>query len=854
MIRVEEIDMREFRGIRELKLELKGKNFAICGPNGTGKSGVVDALEFGLTGSISRLSGTGTGGVTLKEHAPHVDSRNRPDKAKVTIGVFIPGLNKRATIEQSVKDPNNPKITPDEPAIRKVLEQVAEHPEFVLSRRELIRYILSTPGDRSKEIQELLRLKQVEELRAVLVRIANSSKRAVVPAKQDASTAADNLARALEIGRLEAADVLASVNKRRKVLSLPPLSSLTSNTSFKDGLTTLTSNARTPRVPKAQASTDLEKLKQTLSTMFSAENVVLNKSVEIELAQFASDPAAIQGVTRERFLREALQLAEDGACPVCDTPWDIEKLRAVIAEKLKHFDEASRRKKALEEKLLPIIASVQSVRTAFGTLRHCNLLPANSAEVKALSEFDAEIQQSSRAIEAFLPILATLKALREIQVLPKDVSVAVEAMESAVAAIPEPTQQDAARDFLTIAQERLEAYRTAKFRLKRATDDAQLTENVSKTYVAVSNQILEGIYKQVEKEFSDFYRFINHDDESGFTARLLPSAGKLGFDVDFSGRGLFPPGAYHSEGHQDGMGFCLYLALMKHMLGNSFTVAILDDVLMSVDSGHRREVCALLKSKLPDVQFILTTHDPVWLRHMKTEGLIPEGAFARFRQWDVDHGPTKWDQRDVWDEMRKHAANDDVRSAAGLLRHFLEYIFGEVCHRLRAPVVYRGDAQYELGDLIQSAIPGLKDRLQTAKVVAVSWGQTGRAREISSREDEFSAALKKSNYEQWQINAAIHFNSWDTLGKADFLPVIDAFQELVSKFQCPACETFVAVVPERGSAQTLKCGCGAISLNLEKKSAVVKKSVVSKPKAAAAAASVEVDSKTIERREKPLIQ
>jgi len=61
MIRVESIVIKEFRGIRNLSLDLKGKSFAICGPNGTGKSGVVDALEFVLTGNVSRLSGEGSG-------------------------------------------------------------------------------------------------------------------------------------------------------------------------------------------------------------------------------------------------------------------------------------------------------------------------------------------------------------------------------------------------------------------------------------------------------------------------------------------------------------------------------------------------------------------------------------------------------------------------------------------------------------------------------------------------------------------------------------------------------------------------------------------------------------------------
>ena len=70
------------------------------------------------------------------------------------------------------------------------------------------------------------------------------------------------------------------------------------------------------------------------------------------------------------------------------------------------------------------------------------------------------------------------------------------------------------------------------------------------------------------------------------------------------------------------MGLCLYLALMRHLQKDGFTFAVLDDVLMSVDTGHRREVCALFKKEFPNTQFILTTHDPIWLRHMKSEGLI----------------------------------------------------------------------------------------------------------------------------------------------------------------------------------------------------------------------------------------
>ena len=47
------------------------------------------------------------------------------------------------------------------------------------------------------------------------------------------------------------------------------------------------------------------------------------------------------------------------------------------------------------------------------------------------------------------------------------------------------------------------------------------------------------------------------------------------------------------------MGVCLYLALMKRLFGNRFTFALLDDVVMSVDAGHRYQFCKLLKTIFP---------------------------------------------------------------------------------------------------------------------------------------------------------------------------------------------------------------------------------------------------------------
>jgi predicted ATP-dependent endonuclease of OLD family len=225
MIRIDKIYIKEFRGIRELTLDLKGQNFAACGPNGTGKSGIVDAIEFALTGNISRLAGAGTGGLSVKAHGPHVDSRNKPEVASVTIDVTIPSLgNKKAQISRSVKSVNSPEIKPADKDVIAAFEGVNLHPEFVLSRRELIRYVLSEPGHRSKEVQSLLRLDDIEKLRGILQKIANSCSRDLPGLERAEADSITNFLAVLDTPQLSKKSVLDAVNPRREILGLAPLS------------------------------------------------------------------------------------------------------------------------------------------------------------------------------------------------------------------------------------------------------------------------------------------------------------------------------------------------------------------------------------------------------------------------------------------------------------------------------------------------------------------------------------------------------------------------------------------------------------------------------------------------------
>jgi hypothetical protein len=70
------------------------------------------------------------------------------------------------------------------------------------------------------------------------------------------------------------------------------------------------------------------------------------------------------------------------------------------------------------------------------------------------------------------------------------------------------------------------------------------------------------------------------------------------------------------------------------------------------------------------------------------------------------------------------------------------------------------------------------------------------------------------------INKAVHYNIWATLQKEEFELVVAAFKGLLESMRCQVsqCREFFYVSPRKGfDKEALRCGCGALNLNLKKK-------------------------------------
>ena len=423
-------------------------------------------------------------------------------------------------------------------------------------------------------------------------------------------------------------------------------------------------------------------------------------------------------------------------------------------------------------------------------------------------------ENQERLLNSFGAITAEDSAVSEFAHAPEAlIKSELEALAQALRDMPDESAEEAARSFLNIAKDRWGRVRSARAALTQASKVKASATAAYELYARTADAALTNLYKTVETDFSRYYQFVNSDDEGAFRAELLPSSGSLDLKVDFYKIGMFPPVAYHSEGHQDGMGVCLYLALVKQLLGPKFRYAVLDDVVMSVDASHRRRFAELLQAEFPQVQFIITTHDEVWARQMRTAGLVTSAAMARFYGWSVDSGPT-YGVGDVWSDIETAISVGDISGAAAKLRRALEANLADIAEGIRSSVTYRSDASYDLGAFLASVTGRHKELLVRADAAAKAWNNQPQFQAVQQLQAQRSSVISEQNAEQWLLNKLVHNNDWANGTEGDFRPVLEAAKEFLELFKCtnPACGSWIAL-----SGDALRCACQTYNLNLRKK-------------------------------------
>ena len=818
-MKIIDLEIKNIRGIRELTLKPNKNNFVVWGTNGTGKSAVVDAIDFLLTGQINRLLGEGTRGITMKKHGAHIDCDDLSG-AYVRAVVLLEGASKPIEIKRCMDNPDELSCPPENTGLFELIQDIAQRGQHVLTRREILKFITSTEGDRAKDIQSLMSLDDIEAIRSSLVSVRNGLSKDVERQQKTVIQREADLATRVGLPTFEEAALSNTINDYRALLNGDPISELS--------VEQLQIDIKPPATLAKQQDVNISVFEKNLAQLTDwlavDKKSALRKQDEALrslIADIHTDAQSLRVYETQSLTQSGLDsLDESGKCPLCDTQWEAGELEAYLQLKLKSASIVKERVDKIREIAGRIQKTITVAKVVLSSVINSVKIIGLQDELQTLLGWETDLAKLDslllKPVEKYHRPPFSLDQVQGLLV-PANIKVITERILSeARNKYPKSTPEQTAWDTLTKLSVDLKQLEDARLSFETSLRAAQRATILHDEFIAARNQILGGLYTGIKDRFVEMYRELHKEDEGDFDASLEPSDAALKLEVDFYGRGVHPPHALHSEGHQDSMGVCLFLALSEKLTHGLINLIILDDVVMSVDASHRRELCKVLNEYFPDSQFLITTHDQTWAMQLKSNGVVRNSEMYEFFDWSLDSGPHVNDAVDVWERIAADMQREDIASAAAKLRRGSEQFFFDVCGNLAAPVPLSKDARYELGDLLISAMRRFKELLSEANKAAISWG-ADVVEDVQLLSAERKAIYSNLGKEQWAVNVNVHYNQWANFTKNDFQPVIDSFHALFNLFICEKCGGTLYLVQDGKALKNVRCPCNHVSWNLEKK-------------------------------------
>jgi len=814
-MKIIKLEINNIGGIRfSCELEPNGDNFLIYGSNGSGKSSIVNAIDFLLTGKISRMVGEGTDGIDYKKHGHHIDAK--PEESYVKALIKLPKIEETIEIKRSFKKPDE-LIFEDiyEDAIKPVIE-LASRSQHILTKREILKFVTASTKTRGDKIQELLKLEEITKLDKSLKSINNDLNRDFKSSKGNMERCKNTVSITIDEEKPNVDNVLKFINDQRSILGGSGIDELDSSV-LKQGISPPTSSHE-DIVNIDLLNQDIEKIRKIIS-----KRDLKDKDYELRriIDKISANKLLEESIARSKLTNIGLDLLDDsGNCPLCNAHWSPSKLKEYLEDQLKIYEEGSKdldRMNTISEGIIKIINPLNSViDNILGVIDKLNVEDDFSAFREWKDNLLALIEILKDLDKYPDPHFTSEKV--EILCAPKDLDNLLERLSDiAKEKSPETTPEQTSWDLLTRLEENLKALEDAEKELKSAEYAHDRAEKLYKTFSKERENVLNELYNKIKDRFVELYRTIHHVDENDFNAILETKRSGVDLQVDFHGKSMNPPHALHSEGHQDSMGFCLYLALSEEVTHGYINLTVLDDVMTSVDADHRREISRVLANQFKDSQILITTHDQVWAEQLQKNGVVKRKNMYKLSNWTLKEGPQFKQSEDPWKQIRGNIDSEDIPAAAAKLRRTSEEYFSNVCESLQVETKHKENSGYDLGELLPPAISKYNELLIKAKKAAQSWGRKEEVKKLSRIHNESKEIIKESEVEKWTINANVHYNSWADFTPNEFRPVVDTFERLFKIFKCPECGNLLHLSMNGYSPEAVRCYCGHINWNLKGK-------------------------------------
>ncbi len=409
-------------------------------------------------------------------------------------------------------------------------------------------------------------------------------------------------------------------------------------------------------------------------------------------------------------------------CPVCATPvadtaaGSAESIRDHIAKHLEELADYAAAKKALDE------------AKAVATRAHTQLVAALPGLIGLLGDGEAALKTGLIAYHAGIagwphgavPASADMGAA---------IAKLLTTLDQAIADI-ESKQGDHTYIKAKAKIDRLLELQTERDLALRTRDElGKLSDALAAQATMISAEIrkkLQALLDKLQTPMNDIYKLIQGAGATPIRLELPAeddtNQQRLNLLIDFAKNRMgVQPGGYLSDSQIHSVALALRMAAIKQFNVGAPIIA-LDDIVTSYDANHRRTIAGLIAAMFGDCQILITTHDERFFNYLKDQLETEAWHFTRIIGLDPAYGPRFADHK-VSDEMIEARWADGQPAANEMRQAEEEWLLG-ICRGFGVSVRIRPLEKaysYERSELAVALAGFLKDaKLKPALVPGVN--------------------------------------------------------------------------------------------------------------------------------------
>ncbi|SOD12228.1 hypothetical protein [Pedobacter xixiisoli] len=694
-VKIKQLEITGLRGVKDtFSLTLGEKSVLLYGDNGTGKSSISDSVEWYYNDAVSHLSGEE---IDLREALRNAYLASEDESIiSVNYNKAVINSQKKLFTKKSKLVSEYSNVTED---FSGYLESSKK--ENLILRYQFLRdFIDRTKGDKLKNLSDIIGFSEVTKIKDVLRKSFSSIKSEIKAQNFENQINTQKQTLIEKIG----ASVSQEKNFFEKINEIIGDYATGITVASMEDVDKVLLKLKTPVATKTVTELRFLETYQTTLTLLKSETSLIDQEYDKYFKEFEKIAADVQSIMQTYFaemLKSGGNLISkkfhtDSSCPLCLQPKDLNDLASEIKVRLLAIEESAKKKAVFDNAKTSAITIVEERIKRLKTLGSEVLLAdsSNITEKNALDELKKKLEAYHKAISEKVTSGNKIGASDSLKLEDKDFSV-LTAVSDRIGKI----KKAMATDNTTILFANISASKDAFQKIKKFEAERDKLEAQKKSlgiiydgFVKKQKDGLQDFIDNFSDTINEFYQYMNPGEL--FEEIRIVTMGEEdelnGITIEFKYKGnwVSPPQKYFSESHLNCFGISFFLAsVIAFNKENKFL--LLDDVISSFDTSHRKRFADLIFEKFADYQIILLTHEEQWFQYVKQIAkkkgwLIGEIKWTEAKGTHLDETPS-----DLKELIELNLANANIAFLGNPIRRYLEHILKTICFNLEVKLSFR---------------------------------------------------------------------------------------------------------------------------------------------------------------------